>query len=101
MHDHIGIKQIPNFQGALDITCSVESHGAAVDFARSGTGIALTSSMIAAPCLRDGSLIQLEPEGLEAHDGYYLSIAQNDNADLSQKFSQWLEREIAAVDQQN
>ena len=83
-----------NFQGPLDITCSVESHGAAVDFARSGTGIALTSSMIAAPCLKDGSLIQLEADGLEAHDGYYLSIAQNENAELSQAFSHWLEHEI-------
>ena len=89
-----------NFEGSLNITCSVESHGAAVDFARSGTGIALTSSMIASPCLKDGSLIQLEQDSLDAHDGYYLSIAQNENTELSQAFSRWLEQEIADVDNQ-
>ena len=82
------------YQGSLNITCNVESHGAAVDFARSGIGIALTSSLIAAPCLREGVLVSLETDGLDAQDGYYVSIAQNENTELATDFCHWLEAEI-------
>ncbi|MEP1207246.1 MAG: LysR family transcriptional regulator [Rhizobiaceae bacterium] len=82
------------YQGRLNIVCNVESHGAAVDFARSGTGIALTSSLIAAPCLLDGSLVALEKSALTAQDGYYLTVAQNENTKLATVFSDWLQDQI-------
>jgi len=86
------------YQGALNIVCNVESHGAAVDFAIAGTGIALTSSLIAAPSLEEGSMISLEPECLAAHDGYYLTIAQNENFELATSFSNWLLEQIDQID---
>lgn len=86
------------YKGTLNITCNVESHGAAVDFARAGTGIALTSSLIAAPCLKEGSLVRLETDHLAAHDGYYLTIAQNENAEVAAGFCHWLEGEIDRVE---
>ncbi len=87
-----------DYAGTLNIICNVESHGAAVDFARAGTGIALTSSLIAAPCLADGTLIAIEKESLAAHDGYYLSITQNENSEIAAAFSAWLQEEIAAAE---
>jgi DNA-binding transcriptional LysR family regulator len=87
-----------DYDGALDIVCNVESHGAAVDFARAGTGLALTSLTVAAPCLQEGSLALLEPEPLPAHDGYYLTIAKNDNSTQAQVFCDWLLDEIRAAE---
>ena len=88
------------YQGTLDIACNVESHGAAVDFARSGIGVALTSFTVAAPCLLDGSLVRLETTSLPAHDGYYLTIAQNENADHARAFSAWLVDQIQQAESQ-
>ena len=85
---------VRGYGGGLNITCNVESHGAAVDFARSGTGIALTSYLVAAPSLIDGSLIRLEQQDMQAHDGYYLTIAQNENVVQAEAFSKWLQAEI-------
>lgn len=82
------------YEGPLNIVCNVESHGAAVDFARNGTGIALTSQLVAAPSLIDGSLIRLEQQELPAHDGYYLTIAKNENTVQAEAFSSWFQGEI-------
>ncbi|NKB50749.1 MAG: LysR family transcriptional regulator [Rhizobiaceae bacterium] len=82
----------------LNISCNVESHGAAVDFAKAGTGIALTSSLVAAPCLVDGSLLVLERESLAAHDGYYLTVRQNENFEIASAFGAWLQAEIAQTE---
>lgn len=82
------------YDGPLNIVCNVESHGAAVDFARSGMGIALTSLTIAAPCLKDGALVQIDPQAMLAHDGYYLTIAKGDNIQQAEAFSSWLQGEL-------
>ncbi|MEP0944039.1 MAG: LysR substrate-binding domain-containing protein [Rhizobiaceae bacterium] len=86
------------YEGLLNITCNVESHGAAVDFARAGTGIALTSFSVAAPCLLDGSLILLEKQQMTAQDGYYLTIAQNQNTRQAEAFSRWLQAEVQQIE---
>ena len=89
-----------DYAGPLNITCNVESHGAAVDFARSATGIALTSHSVAAPCLIDGSLVQIEGQEMQAHDGYYLTVAQNENTPQAEAFSNWLRNEIQTAELQ-
>lgn len=86
------------YDGPLNIVCNVESHGAAVDFARSAIGIALTSHLVAAPSLTDGSLVRLGRQEMQAHDGYYLTIAQNENTVQAEAFSDWLQTEIRKVE---
>jgi LysR family glycine cleavage system transcriptional activator len=81
----------------FDIACYVDSHGMAVDFARSGCGVALTNLAIAASSLLDGSLTTLEKNLLPARDGYYMTVISNDKPDLSERFAEWLESEIFAI----
>ncbi len=89
--------QSRNVSETFDIGCYVDSHGMAVDFARSGFGIALTSLTIAAPSILDGSLVSLEQTLLTARDGYYLTVISNDNSRLSERFAEWIKSEISEV----
>lgn len=82
------------YSGELNPTTFVDSHGMAVDFARSGTGIALTSQVVAAPSLCDGSLIQLNAPHLEARDGYHTTIFPSHKSELSERFIAWLSAEV-------
>ena len=76
----------------------VDSHGLAIDLARSGTGIALTSSTIAAPCLNDGSLVLVGHDGTTAHEGYHLTVNSDGNADLAFRFAEWLAEEVGSAE---
>lgn len=76
----------------------VDSHGLAVDMARSGSGIAMTSSLIASPSLQDGSLQQVHPAAAPSKDGYYLAIRQNADGSAG-RFAAWLKRQVRAATQ--
>ena len=82
------------YKGTLNIRASVESHGMAVDFARSGMGVAFTSFTIAAPSLVDGSLVLHGKELSPAHDGYYIRISESENQPIANVFADWLRNEI-------
>lgn len=73
----------------------VDSHGLAVDFARSGSGIALTSELIAAPSLADGSLIRVHPKLIDANDGYSVIINASHHQDTAPIFVDWLKTQIS------
>lgn len=78
-------------------TLFADSYGLTVDFAKSGAGIALVSSLIAAPSFVNGSLIQLHPTAIEPIDGYYLAVdTQSDNQDMK-NFTDWLKSYIKTV----
>lgn len=70
----------------------VDSHGLAVDFAQSGSGMALTSTLVAAPCVSDGKLIAMHPHLQPAKDGYFIDSLSNDN-ELASAFIAWLKHE--------
>lgn len=76
----------------------VDSHGLAVDMARSGSGIALTNSVIAAPSLSDRTLVKLPGALLDAQDGYHLTVFPSPNAELSLQFANWLQKEISETE---
>lgn len=76
----------------------VDSHGLAIDLARSGTGIALTSSTIAAPCLNDGSLVLVENSRTAANDGYHLSVHSDGTTGMAARFADWLAEEVGSAE---
>jgi len=66
----------------------VDSHGAALDLALHGNGVALTSSLLAAQALDTGRLIQVHPTALPSSEGYFLAVkAKSDTAIV---FHAWL-----------
>lgn len=66
----------------------VDSHGAALDMAIHGNGVALTSSLLAAQALKTGRLIQVCPTVLSSSEGYFLAVkTKSDNAIA---FNEWL-----------
>lgn len=71
----------------------VDAHGPAVDLARNGAGVALTSSLLAAPCLADGSLEQLGGTAIDAREGYFLATREGRAAEI---FANWLRTRIDA-----
>lgn len=73
----------------------VDSHGLATELAVQGAGIALTSALIAAPCLADGRLIQLDLPQAAANDGFFLAVNDPGLGD-AQDFAAWVEDQIAA-----
>lgn len=87
-----------DYEGEINPSSFVDSHGMAVDLARSGAGIALTSQTIAAPSLCDGSLIQLPVTPMNAKDGYQMTVFPTRNADLAGKFAQWLTDIVAETE---
>ena len=76
----------------------VDSHGLAVDLARSGAGVAMTSSLIAAPSLREGSLRQVHPQAIANKDGYFLAVRKNTDGSAD-RFAAWLKRQIRSSTQ--
>lgn len=73
---------------------SVDSHGLAVDLAKSGSGIALTSELIATPSLADGSLVRVHNTAIDAKDGYSITVTSAHQADTAKLFVQWLLEQI-------
>ncbi|MFT5897204.1 MAG: LysR family glycine cleavage system transcriptional activator [bacterium] len=74
------------------ISTHVDSHGLAVDFAQSGTGMALTSALIGAPCVLMAKLVLLHPSLMPAKDGYFIDSVRG-NDEVAQTFTTWLKIE--------
>ena len=74
-----------------------DTYGLAVDFAENGAGVALVSSLIAAPSLAKGRLRKIHPAAIEPIDGYYL--AANNKAANPQitDFTHWLKSQITTI----
>lgn len=73
----------------------VDSHGLAVDMARFGSGIALTSELIAMPLLANGELVKVRPEAPAAQDGYFVKLVSETTAAI--EFAEWLQSQVSAV----
>ena len=61
----------------------------ALDLAVAGAGIALTSSLLAAPGLADGAVQRTGGDSISARDGYYLAIGDV-GAPQAKEFARWL-----------
>jgi len=81
----------------LDIAAYVESHGVAVELAKSDFGVAYTNKFIAAPAIQSGALVELGKAPISAKDGYYLSIKQGQNTALAHAFSDWLKTNMGII----
>jgi DNA-binding transcriptional LysR family regulator len=75
------------------ISTFVDSHGLAVDFAQSGTGMALTSALICAPCVAKGKLELLHPYLMPAKDGYFIDKIHGNEDIVASNFIDWLKHE--------
>lgn len=84
------------YPGELEPRLFVDSHGLAVDLARAGAGVALTSSLLAAPSLAEGALVKVHPQSLPSEDGYFLAARPRQD-EGPQRFTAWLRTEIDAV----
>jgi len=82
------------YPARLDPSLHVDYHGAALELAVSGAGIALTSSLLASRCLDDGSLTRVRAEALPTNDGYFVSVGSPDN-EACRRFGQWLSGELS------
>jgi len=81
------------YAGPIEPTLLVDSHGMAVDLASRGAGVALTSSLIAAPAIAQGKLHQIDLPTIESIDGYYL--AQNsDTKETAAHFCTWFRDQV-------
>lgn len=69
-------------------TLFVDSHGAALDLAANGAGVALTSSLLAARALKNGDLTQVHPAALQSAQGYHLAVTAP--SDAAQDFGAWI-----------
>jgi len=78
-----------DYPDVLEPDVFVDSHGLAVDLARRGVGVALTSSLLAKPCLDDGSLVLIPAGSAPSVDGYFLAVKRDQNP-LAQIFEEWL-----------
>jgi DNA-binding transcriptional LysR family regulator len=72
----------------------VDSHGLAIDLARSRTGVALTSHLLAIPALIEGTLVMPFKENIIASDRYFISVKEPQKNTLSEKFCLWLNSEV-------
>ncbi len=84
-----------HYLGEIRPTVFVDSHGMAVDLARSKAGIALTSRAIAAPSLCEGALVVADKMEMMAQDGYHLSVYPAGKNELAARFARWLADEIS------
>ena len=71
----------------------VDSHGLAVDFAQSGSGMALTSMLIAAPSVLATRLELLHQHTMPAKDGYFIDTGSHRENDVAKLFVQWLQEQ--------
>ena len=69
-------------------TLYVDSHGAALDLAGGGAGVALTSSWLAARALEAGDLVQVHGATLPSAQGYHLAVTAPSQAALD--FGDWI-----------
>lgn len=66
----------------------VDSHGAALDLAKGGAGVALTSSLLAAGALADGDLVRIHDATIPSAQGYHLAVTAPSAA--AQAFGDWV-----------
>lgn len=78
----------------LPATRFVDSHGLAVDLARFGAGIALTSELIAAPLLTTGELVMVSSLTPDATDGYFINVLTGNKTEIAHQFVSWLKDEV-------
>lgn len=78
----------------IEIAQLVDSYGLAVDLARCGAGVALTSAILAAPCLADGSLVVAFDRSAPARDGYHMAVRNRRSDATPELFSHWLSNEV-------
>ena len=70
----------------------VDSHGASLELALQGNGVALSSSLLAVEALKTGKLIQVHPTALASSEGYFLAVKTDSDAALA--FHDWLKKSI-------
>jgi len=75
----------------------VDSHDLALDLARAGVGVTLSSLLLATPSLRDGSLVRPLPLSLPAHEGYFLTVSKDAQSPLADAFATWITAEVNRV----
>lgn len=80
--------QAAGVSATLEATVHVDSYGLALDLARNGTGVALTSSLLAARALRDGDVVIVHDATIEGVEGYHL--ATRADAPLAAEFERWI-----------
>lgn len=66
----------------------VDSHGAALDLAVSGAGVALTSSLLAAGALKSGDLVQVHTATIQSGQGFHLAVTAP--SDAARAFGAWV-----------
>lgn len=79
-------------------TVFVDSHGMSVDFAKSGCGMALASTLISAPCITQGTLVQIHPLTLPARDGYFIETLEGNHLTMAKKFTSWALKEARQIE---
>ena len=85
------------FDPATEVSLHVDSHGLAVDLARSEAGIALTSEFIALPSLVAGTLCLVHDTTVNARDGYSVVVNSERRAETADLFVQWLVQEVVEL----
>ena len=88
--------ELADYPEELQASLFVDYHGAAIAFAMAGSGLALTSSLIATPYLASGELRQVHPGTLPSRDGYFLA-QRNPDDEIACRFNDWLLNELSAT----
>lgn len=70
----------------------VDSHGAALDLAVSGAGVALTSSLLAAGALASGDLVQVHDATIPSTQGFHLAVTAP--SDAATAFGAWVRKAV-------
>lgn len=79
----------------LHASIQVDSYGLALDLARNGVGVALTSSLLAADALATGALIRAHAAEFTGREGYHL--AARPGSAPAEDFANWLTEALAAA----
>lgn len=90
-----------NLDPPKNIAQLVDSHGLAINLARCGTGVALTSFLLATPALSAGTLIMPLKDRILASDRYFISVKEKQKITLAQTFSRWLRSEALLMLENN
>ena len=88
------------FEGDLKAIALVESHGIAVEMARSGLGIAYTNGIVAAPSVADKSLHIIERSPNMPKEGYYMKTKTYGDDPIVETFAAWLRSLISKAQPQ-
>ena len=86
-----------NIKTPLNFVAVAESHGIAIDLARTGLGAVYTNAIIAAPSIQDKSLSVLEHCDNAPKEGYYLTTGRGENEHLAKLFADWLKALVAEI----